>query len=51
METQRYFFITEEAKETVLDFSQGTVDVLRVSSYFLAAACSTILFCPNIRSI
>ena len=31
------FFITEEAKETVLDFSQGTVKVLSM--------CSTLLFC------
>ena len=30
-------FIIEEAKETVLDFSQGTVKVLLM--------CSTILFC------
>ena len=36
------FFIIEEAKETVLDFSQGTVKVLRM--------CSTILFCSNIIS-
>ena len=31
------FFIIEEAKETVLDFSQGTVKVLSM--------CSTLLFC------
>ena len=37
------FFIIEEAKETVLDFSQGTVKVLWM--------CSTILFCSNIISI
>ena len=36
------FFIIEEAKETVLDFSQGTVKVLRMYS--------TILFCSNIIS-
>ena len=34
------FFITEEVKETILDFSQGTVKLLRM--------CSTILFCSNI---
>ena len=52
------FFITEEAKETVLDFSQGTVKVLSMSSYLFAlvakvsnrkifdrTARSTILFC------
>ena len=26
----RIFFILEEAKETILDFSQGTVKVLRI---------------------
>ena len=31
------FFIIEEAKETVWDFSQGTVKVLWM--------CSTVLFC------
>ena len=36
------FFIIEEVKETVLDFSQGTVKVLRMSSYNLArVACIT----------
>ena len=34
------FFIIEEVKETILDFSQGTVKLLRM--------CSTILFCSNI---
>ena len=38
------FFIIEEAKETILDFSQGTVRVLGMSLYDLATACSTILF-------
>ena len=45
------FFITEEVKETILDFSQGTVKALRMSSYDLATACSTILFCFNIISV
>ena len=31
------FFIIEKAKETILDFSQGTVKVLSM--------CSTVLFC------
>ena len=55
------FFIIEEAKETVLDFSQGTVKVLWIWSYDLACvarlakisdrkafdrtSCSIILFC------
>ena len=33
------FFIIEEAKETILDFLQGTVKVLWM--------CSTVLFCFN----
>ena len=36
------FFIIEEAKETILDFSQGTVKVLWMLSYNLATGCSTI---------
>ena len=36
-EGEKMFFIIGEAKETVLDFSQGTVKVLWM--------CSTILFC------
>ena len=36
-------FIIEEAKGTILDFSQGTVKVLWM--------CSTILFCFNILSV
>ena len=36
------FFIIEETKEAILDFSQGTVKVLWM--------CSTILFCFNIVS-
>ena len=47
----KMFFITEEVKETILDFSQGTVKALRMSSYDLATACSTILFCFNIISV
>ena len=42
------FFIIEEAKEIILGFSQGTMKVLLMSSYELATACSTILFCFNI---
>ena len=37
------FFIIEEAKETILDFSQGTVKVFWMS-FDLATACSSILF-------
>ena len=37
------FFITEKMKETISDFSQGTVKVLLM--------CSIILFCSNIISI
>ena len=37
------FFVTEEAKETILDFSQRTVKVLRL--------CSTVLFSSNIIAI
>ena len=45
------FFIIEEAKETILDFSEGTVKVLQKSPYDLATACFTILFYFNIISI
>ena len=45
------FFIIEKAKETILDFSQGTVQVLWMVSYNLATACFTILFYFNIISI
>ena len=53
------FFIIEEVKENILDFSQETVKVLWMLSYDLArvdnvfdrTACSTILFCFNIISI
>ena len=38
------FFIIEEAKETILDFSQWTVKVVWTLSYGLATACSTIFF-------
>ena len=37
------FFIIEELKETILNFSQGTVKVLSM--------CSTILFCSNIKRL
>ena len=45
------FYIIEKAKETILDFSQGTVNVLWMLSYALATTtttCSTILFCYNV---
>ena len=59
------FFIIKEAKEAILDFSQGTVKVLWISPYDLArlalaarvakvfnrTVCSTILFYFNIISI
>ena len=41
------FFIIEEEKETILDFSEKTVKVLWNPLYNLATACSTILFCFN----
>ena len=37
------FFIIQEAKVTILDFSQATVEILWM--------CSTILFCFNMISI
>ena len=61
------FSIISEAKETILDFSEGTVKVLSILSHDLArvsrvanvsdrkvferAACSIILFCFNIKSM
>ena len=45
------FFIIEEVKETILDFSQGTVKVLWMSLYNLATGCSKMLFCFDIISI
>ena len=45
------FFIIEEVKETILDFSQGTVKVLWMSLYDLATGCSKMLFCFDIISI
>ena len=42
---------TEEAKETILDFSQETVRVLWMLSYDLATACSTKWCCFNIISV
>ena len=47
----RLFFIIEEAKETILDFSQGPAKVLWMFSYDLATACSTILSCFNVISL
>ena len=44
------FFIIEEAKETILDFSQGTAKGMLMSSYDLATACYTILVYFNIIS-
>ena len=38
------FLIIEKAKETILDFSKGTVKVFSMSSYVLATACYTIYF-------
>ena len=39
------FFIIEEAKETVLDFSQGTVKVLWVSAILLSTiSLSNLIF-------
>ena len=45
------FIIIVKAKETILDFSQRTVKVFWMSSYYLATACSIFLFCFNIISI
>ena len=42
------FFIIEEAKETILDFWQGTIRVLGMLSSKLDTAFSTIFFCFNI---
>ena len=42
------FCIIEKAKETILDFSQRTVNVLWMSWYASATTCSTILFCYNV---
>ena len=38
-------FIIEEAEEIVLDFSQGTVRVLKMSSYGISTAHSKMYFC------
>ena len=38
------FFIIDEVKETIFDFSQGAVKILNV----VATACFTILFCFHI---
>ena len=53
------FYFIEEVKETILDFSQGTVkllrmwshDLSRVAKFFDRTACSTTLFCSNIITI
>ena len=37
------FFIIEEVAENILDFLEGTAEVLWTSSYDLATACSTII--------
>ena len=42
------FLIIEEVKETTLDFLQGTVKLLSISSCDLATGFSTILFSFNI---
>ena len=43
LDRDELFFIIEEAKETILDFSQGTVKILWMRS--------TILFCFKIISV
>ena len=43
LDRDELFFITEEAKETILDFSQRTVKILWMRS--------TILFCFKIISV
>ena len=45
------FFINEKVKETILDFSPGTVKVLWTSFRDLPTTHSTILFGFNIISI
>ena len=45
------FFIIKEAKETISDFSQGTLRILWMLPYDLATACSTVYFCFNIISV
>ena len=45
------FFIIKETKEKILNFSQGIVRVLRMSSYDLATACSTIYLYFSIISV
>ena len=44
------FFIIDEGKKNILDFPQGTQEVLWMFSYDLATACF-VLFCFNKRSI
>ena len=44
------FFIIKNAKETIVDFSQGTVKVF-CECCGRTCACSTILFCFNIVSV
>ena len=43
-------FIIDKSKDTIQDSSQGTVKLLWISLYDLAAAFSTILFYSNIIS-
>ena len=45
------FFIIEEGKENILDFSQKTVKILWMSLYDSATACSTISFYFNMISV
>ena len=45
------FFIIEEAKETISNFSEGTLKIFWTSSYDLATACYTSYVCFNIISI
>ena len=45
------FFFIKEARETILDFSHGTVRVLWMSMCDAHTACSTNLFYFNIISV
>ena len=49
-EGAKIFFIIEKAKETVSDFSRGTLRVLLVSLWDLTTSCSTTYFAFNIIS-
>ena len=47
----KIFSIIEEAKENVLEFLQGAVNVLWILSYDLPTTCFKIYFCFNTISI